>query len=175
MNTELRLDHNITGSNKHRKSAKDIRFTDLVKSTTCQEFNIRKQCLEHENYILQEHIMANQGMAWSYSKHTTKVLTDHKPKGTRRYDGNHVNIASFVIRFQTWQKTEHGRNNDMKASWWAWYTHHKAMHDKTSIPTARWHVYEAKHGKNNCIPCMDQLQYAWPNWITRKQSARNIL
>ena len=31
MNTELRLDHNITGSNKHGKSAKDIRFPDLVK------------------------------------------------------------------------------------------------------------------------------------------------
>ena len=30
MNTELRLDHNITGSNKHGKSAKDNRFTDLV-------------------------------------------------------------------------------------------------------------------------------------------------
>ena len=31
MNNELRLDHNITGSNKHGKSAKDNRFTDLVK------------------------------------------------------------------------------------------------------------------------------------------------
>ena len=31
MNTELRLDHPITGSKKHGKSAKDIRFTDLVK------------------------------------------------------------------------------------------------------------------------------------------------
>ena len=31
MNTELRLDHNITGSKKHGKSAKDNRFTDLVK------------------------------------------------------------------------------------------------------------------------------------------------
>ena len=31
MNTELRLDHNTTGSNKHGKSAKDNRFTDLVK------------------------------------------------------------------------------------------------------------------------------------------------
>ena len=31
MNTDLWLDHNITGSNKHGKSAKDIRFTDLVK------------------------------------------------------------------------------------------------------------------------------------------------
>ena len=31
MNTDLRLDHIITGSNKHGNSAKDIRFTDLVK------------------------------------------------------------------------------------------------------------------------------------------------
>ena len=31
MSTELRLDHNITGSNKHGKSAKDNRFTDSVK------------------------------------------------------------------------------------------------------------------------------------------------
>ena len=31
MNTELRLDHTTAGSNKHGKSAKDIRFTDLVK------------------------------------------------------------------------------------------------------------------------------------------------
>ena len=31
MNTEIWLDHTIIGSNKHGKSAKDIRFTDLVK------------------------------------------------------------------------------------------------------------------------------------------------
>ena len=31
MNTELRLDHNIIGSNKLGKSAKDNRITDLVK------------------------------------------------------------------------------------------------------------------------------------------------
>ena len=31
MNTELWLDHTITGSNKHGKSATDISFTDLVK------------------------------------------------------------------------------------------------------------------------------------------------
>ena len=31
MNIELWLDHTITGSNKHAKSAKDISFTDLVK------------------------------------------------------------------------------------------------------------------------------------------------
>ena len=31
MNTELRLDHNISSSNRHGKSAKDNRFTDLVK------------------------------------------------------------------------------------------------------------------------------------------------
>ena len=31
MNTELRPDHNTKGSDKHGKSAKDIRFTDFVK------------------------------------------------------------------------------------------------------------------------------------------------
>ena len=31
MNTELQLDHNIIDSNKHGKSAKDNRFTDLEK------------------------------------------------------------------------------------------------------------------------------------------------
>ena len=31
MNTGLKLDHNITGSNKHGKSANVNRFTDLVK------------------------------------------------------------------------------------------------------------------------------------------------
>ena len=31
MNTELRLDHTITGSNKHGKSAKNIRLADLEK------------------------------------------------------------------------------------------------------------------------------------------------
>ena len=28
-----------------------------------------------------------------------KSLTDHEPKRIRRYDGTHVNIASFVNRF----------------------------------------------------------------------------
>ena len=31
MNIDLRLGHTTTSSNKHGKSAKDIRFTDLVK------------------------------------------------------------------------------------------------------------------------------------------------
>ena len=63
MNTELRLDHTITGSNKHGKSAKDIRFTDLVKLLDFAENNIRLQCLELSNNMLQELKMANKGMA----------------------------------------------------------------------------------------------------------------
>ena len=47
--------------------------SDLVKLTACQEFNMRKQCLEHDNNMLQEHIIAKKGMARSYSKHTTKL------------------------------------------------------------------------------------------------------
>ena len=42
-------------------------------------------------------------------------------------------------------------------------THQKTLHDKTSIPTAIWHVYEAIHGKIKYIACMKQLQQAWQN------------
>ena len=49
-------------SNKHGKSAKEIGFIDLVKITTCQEFNIRKQCLEQDNNMLQEHNIEKKGM-----------------------------------------------------------------------------------------------------------------
>ena len=34
MNTELRLNHTIAGSNKHGKSAKDIRFTNSSLGST---------------------------------------------------------------------------------------------------------------------------------------------
>ena len=51
----------------------------------------------------------------------------------------------------------------MKASLRARFTHHKAMHDKTSIPTARWNIYEAIHGKRQYIAYMQQLQQAWQN------------
>ena len=37
MNTELWLDHNISRSNKHGKSAKDYRFTDFVKNWAWQK------------------------------------------------------------------------------------------------------------------------------------------
>ena len=62
MNTELRLDHKITGSNKHGKSAKDNRFTDLVKLLDMAGINIRKQCLEQVNNMLQELNIEKQGM-----------------------------------------------------------------------------------------------------------------
>ena len=45
------------------KKCKRYQVTDFMKITTCQEFNIGKQCLEQDNNMLQEHIMAKQGMA----------------------------------------------------------------------------------------------------------------
>ncbi len=41
MNIELWLDYNIRGSNQHGKSAKDNRFTDLVKLLDMAENSIR--------------------------------------------------------------------------------------------------------------------------------------
>ena len=158
MNTELWLVHTTVGSNKHGKSAKDNRFTDLVKlldmAETASGSNVqstKSTCYRNLTW---------QSKAWQYSTKCIwqKSLTDNKPKRTRRYDGNHVNIASLVNRFQTCQKTEHGINRIMKASLRAWR-----------------HVYETKDGKNKIIAWKDQLQQPWQNWLTCKQSARNIL
>ena len=166
MNTELRLVHNISSSNKHGKSAKDNRFTDLVKLLNMAETASGSNVQSKQNTCYRN--LTWQNKAWQYSTKCIwqKSLTYHKPKRTRRYDGNHVNIASFVNRFQTWQKTEHGINSIMKASLWARFTHHKAMHDKTSIPTERWHVYEANYDKRKFIACMYQLQQPCQNWIS---------
>ena len=101
MNTELRLDHTTTGTNKHGKSAKDISLTDLEKildmAETASGSNVQsKQSTCYRN-------LTQQNKAWHESTKCIeqKFLTDDKPKRTRRYDDTHVNIASFVNRFQT--------------------------------------------------------------------------
>ena len=63
MNTEIRLDHNTAGSNKHGKSAKDIRFTDLVKLLDMVETASGSKCSEQAINMLQELNIAKQGMA----------------------------------------------------------------------------------------------------------------
>ena len=62
MNTELSPEINITCSKGHGKIANNNRFTDLAELLDMSGFNIRKQCLEQDNNMLQEHIMAKQGM-----------------------------------------------------------------------------------------------------------------
>ena len=65
MNTELWLHHNISSSNKHDKSAKDIRFTDLEKlldmAETATGSNVQsKQPTCYRN-------LTWQNKAWKYS------------------------------------------------------------------------------------------------------------
>ena len=45
-------------------------------------------------------------------------------------------------------------NKFMIATLQAHATHHKALHDNTSIPTVIIHVLEAKHSKIKFIECM---------------------
>ena len=65
MNTKLWLDHKITSSNKHGKSAKDNRFTDLVKlldmAETASGSNI--QSTKSTCYVN----LRWQNKAWQYS------------------------------------------------------------------------------------------------------------
>ena len=110
MNTELRLDHTTEGSNKHGKSAKDIRFTDLEKLLDMAETATCSNVQSKKNTCYRNLTWKNKAWHESTKCIEQKSLADHEPKRTRRYDGNHVNIASFVNRFQTLQKTEHGRN-----------------------------------------------------------------
>ena len=128
--------------------------------------NIRLQCSELSNNMLQELIMANKGMAWFYSKHRSKVPYWPWAKKDQKIWWHPCKHSKLYYRFK------HGRNRIMKACSWARCTHYRALHDKISIASARRHVCETNQGKNKFIACKDQLQQPWPNWITCKQSAR---
>ena len=45
------------------KKCKRYQVHKLSENNNMPRFNIRKQCLEQDNNMLQEHIMENQGMA----------------------------------------------------------------------------------------------------------------
>ena len=113
------------------------------------ENNVRLQCLELSNNCYRN--LSWQTKAWHDSTQSIdqKSLTDHKPKRIRKYDGTHVNIASYYYRFI------HGRNRIMKACWCACTTHHRALHGMARQPTVRRHVCEAKHGKSKSIGFME--------------------
>ena len=52
-----------------------------------------------------------QSKAWHEATQSIqqKSLTDHKPKGIRKYKCNYVNIAIIVNRFRLSEKLEHGK------------------------------------------------------------------
>ena len=86
------------------KKCKSYQHHRLGENTNMPGINTRKQFLEQDINMLHDQNIAKQGMAWIYSKHIKKSLTDHKPKRIIRYDGTHVNIASFVNRFRLSRK-----------------------------------------------------------------------
>ena len=62
MNTELSPEITRTCSKGHGRIANNNSFTDLAEITGHGRNNIKLQCLELLNNILQELIMANKGM-----------------------------------------------------------------------------------------------------------------
>ena len=80
MNTELWLDHKITGSNKHGKSAKDISLTDLEKILDMAETASGSNVQSKQNTCYRN--LTWQNKAWhEYTKCIEqKSLSDHKPK-----------------------------------------------------------------------------------------------
>ena len=63
MNTELSPEITRTCSKGHGKIANNNRFKDLAEITEHGRNNIRLQSLELSKNMLQEHIIANKGMA----------------------------------------------------------------------------------------------------------------
>ena len=63
MNTDLTSEITRTCSKGHGKIANNNSFTDLAEITGHSRNNIRLQCVELSNKMLQELIMANKGMA----------------------------------------------------------------------------------------------------------------
>ena len=63
MNNELSLEITRTCSKGHGKSANNNSFTDLAEITEHDRNNIRLQCLELSNNMVQQIVMANKGMA----------------------------------------------------------------------------------------------------------------
>ena len=66
MNTKITVEINRTCSKGHGKIANNSSFTDLAEITGHGRNNIRLQCLELSNNMLQKLIMANKGMALIY-------------------------------------------------------------------------------------------------------------
>ena len=89
MNTELSPETKRTCSEGHGNIANNI-------SSDFAENNIRLQCSELSNNMLQE--LSWQTKAWHDTTKCIeqKSLTDHKPKRIRKYDGTHVNMASYI-------------------------------------------------------------------------------
>ena len=158
MNTELRLNHSIAGSNKHGKSAKDNSISDLVK-ITCQDLKSGSN-VQSKITICYRNI-SWQSKAWHAATQIIqrKSLIDLKPKGIRKYNGIQVNIASYVNIFRLSRKLEHGKTDIKQACLRARCTHYRAFHDNLSIHPSIIHIIQARHGKNNIIACTDQLQH----------------
>ena len=92
MNIELSPEITRTCSNTHGKIA-SYNNSDFAEITSrCNVQSYQTTCYRNLSW---------QTKAWHESTKgiDQNTLTDHKPKRTRKYDGTHVNIASFVNRF----------------------------------------------------------------------------
>ena len=108
MNTGLSPEIIWTCSKGHGKIANNNRFIDLAELLDMTEIASGSNVQSTKSTCYRNLTWQNKICHESTKCIQQKYLTDNKPKRTRRYDGTHVNIASFVNSFQTWQKTEHG-------------------------------------------------------------------
>ena len=95
MNTELSPEITRTCSKGHGKIANNNRFTDLVKLLDMAEITSNSRVYSYQATYYRN--ISWQTKAWHEPTNCIdqKSLTDHEPKRIRKYDGTHVNIASY--------------------------------------------------------------------------------
>ena len=93
MNTELRPIHPITGSNKHGKSAIGKQISDSLKLTQAWNFRSGSTLWSMKNICYRN--LTWQIKAWygATQRAYKKSLSDLEPKGIRKYNCKHVNMA----------------------------------------------------------------------------------
>ena len=93
MNTKLWPIHPLTGSNKHGNSAIDKQVSDLVKLTQAWNFRSGSTLWSMKTIYYRNLTWQRKACNGDTQRALQKSLSDLEPKGIRKYNCKHVNMA----------------------------------------------------------------------------------
>ena len=95
MNTELTPEITRTCSKRHGKIANNNRFTDLAEFQDMAEITSGCNVQSYQTTCYRNLTWQTKACNKSTNCIEQKSFTDHEPKRIRKYDGTHVNMASY--------------------------------------------------------------------------------